>query len=98
MTLGKQGVGRIDVVCPGFVSDCLETLEEIGIEGKQTFLQAGGREFHTIACLNDQPAWIAALADIAREHLHGWIDRDRGILEAAAQQAAQRARTLGASR
>ena len=96
--LGKQGVGRIDVVCPGFVSDCLETLEEIGIEGKQTFLQAGGREFHTIACLNDQPAWIAALADIARDHLHGWIDRDRAILEAAAQQAAQRARTLGASR
>jgi len=46
----------VDVFCPGFVSDCLETLEEIGIEVKQAFLGAGGREFHAIPCLNEQPS------------------------------------------
>jgi ferrochelatase len=63
--LAQQKVERIDVVCPGFVSDCLETLEEIGIEARQTFLTAGGREFHLIPCLNESPEWIAALAAIA---------------------------------
>jgi protoporphyrin/coproporphyrin ferrochelatase len=63
--LAQQKVERVDVVCPGFVSDCLETLEEIGIEARQTFLTAGGREFHLIPCLNESPEWIAALADIA---------------------------------
>ena len=62
--LAKEGVGRVDVVCPGFVADCLETLEEIGIEVKQAFLGAGGREFHSIPCLNEQPQWIAALVDL----------------------------------
>ena len=55
---GKQGIARVDVICPGFVADCLETLEEIGIEGKTEFLNAGGKEFHLIACLNENPAWI----------------------------------------
>ena len=62
--LAKEGVGRVDVVCPGFVADCLETLEEIGIEVKQAFLGAGGREFHAIPCLNEHPHWIAALVDL----------------------------------
>ena len=55
---------RVDVVCPGFVADCLETLEELGIRGKEVYLHAGGREFHLIPCLNDAPEWIAALARI----------------------------------
>ena len=55
----------MDVVCPGFVADCLETLEEIGIEARQAYLTAGGGEFHLIPCLNESPEWIAALADIA---------------------------------
>jgi ferrochelatase len=63
--LAKQGTRRVDVVCPGFVSDCLETLEEIAIEARHAFLGAGGREFHALACLNESPEWIAALADIA---------------------------------
>ena len=63
--LARQDVGRVDVVCPGFVADCLETLEEIGIEGRRAFLTAGGREFHLIPCLNESPEWIAALAAIA---------------------------------
>ena len=62
--LAKGGTQRVDVVCPGFVSDCLETLEEIAIEGRQAFLGAGGREFHALPCLNESPEWIQALAKI----------------------------------
>lgn len=60
------------MVCPGFVSDCLETLEEIAIEGKDLFIRAGGQEFHYIPCLNERADWIQALTDITREHLAGW--------------------------
>jgi len=58
--LPREGVRRVDVFCPGFVADCLETLEEIGIEGRATFTGAGGAEFHQIPCLNEHPFWIAA--------------------------------------
>jgi len=64
--LGGKGLKRVDVFCPGFVSDCLETLEELGIRGKHVYLNAGGKEFHLIPCLNESPRWIAALAEIAR--------------------------------
>jgi ferrochelatase len=70
--LGKRGVKRVDVVCPGFTADCLETLEEIAMEGRQEFLTSGGKEFHYIPCLNDDPAWIAGLGAIAQKHLAGW--------------------------
>lgn len=63
--LAKGGTGRIDVFCPGFVSDCLETLEEIAIEGRKVFLDAGGKEFHALPCLNESPEWIAALGKLA---------------------------------
>jgi ferrochelatase len=72
--LGRQKTGRVDVICPGFVSDCLETLEEIAIEGKARFLGAGGREFHAIPCLNERSDWIHALADIVLNNLPGWTD------------------------
>jgi len=65
VALAKQGTKRVDVICPGFASDCLETLEEIGIEGRQAFLGAGGREFHALPCLNESPEWILALSRIA---------------------------------
>jgi ferrochelatase len=65
--LPKRGVKRLLVICPAFVSDCLETLEEIGIRGRETFLQAGGREFAQIPCLNGHPLWIAALEKMAKE-------------------------------
>jgi ferrochelatase len=71
--LAKEGIRRVDVACPGFVSDCLETLEEIALEGRATFLQGGGAEFHAIPCLNERPAWIAALADLAMRNLEGWL-------------------------
>jgi ferrochelatase len=70
--MGKAGVGRVDVICPGFTSDCLETLEEINMEAREAFLHAGGQAFHYIACLNDSPLAIDALAAVATQHLSGW--------------------------
>lgn len=70
----KHGVRRLDVVCPAFVSDCLETMEEIAIEGRETFHAAGGDEFRYIPCLNDNPDWLDALTDLAKENLQGWVD------------------------
>jgi ferrochelatase len=92
--LAVNGLERVDVMCPGFTADCLETLEEIDIEARAAFLGAGGKEFHYIACLNDQHAWIAALADIAQRHLQGWPSRPPDASELDAQQ--RRARRLGA--
>jgi ferrochelatase len=63
--LARQGAQRVDVVCPGFVSDCLETLEEIGIAARRAFVDAGGREFYAVSCLNDSAEWIEALAALA---------------------------------
>ena len=70
--LAREGTRRVDVICPGFISDCLETLEEIAMEAKQDFLTAGGKEFHYVPCLNEDHAWIAGLADIAEQHMIGW--------------------------
>jgi len=70
--LAAEGVKRIDVMCPGFAADCLETLEEIAQEARDAFLQAGGQEFRYIPALNDQHEWIAALAAITIRHLQGW--------------------------
>jgi ferrochelatase len=64
--LASHGSRRVDVVCPGFVCDCLETLEEIGIAARRAFLAAGGEELYLLSCLNESPEWIAALAVIAR--------------------------------
>lgn len=74
--LGREGVERVDLLCPGFTADCLETLEEIAMEGKADFLSAGGRVYHYIPCLNERPDWIAALADIVGTHLQGWPTRE----------------------
>lgn len=73
--LGSARVSRVDVMCPGFPADCLETLEEIAMEGRNAFLEAGGKAFHYIPCLNDSNAWITALAAIADRHLAGWPTR-----------------------
>ena len=89
--LARSGVRRVDVVCPGFVADCLETLEEIAIEGKQAFLSSGGGEFHYIGCLNSDPQWVGALADLVEQELQGWPTRDAadaGELRDRAQRAA----------
>ncbi len=72
IAMGKAGVKRVDVICPGFTSDCLETLEEINMEAREAFLHSGGQEFHYIPCLNDDPEWITALCNLAQQHLQGW--------------------------
>ena len=96
--LGAQGVGRVDVACPGFAADCLETLEEIAIEGRQTFLSAGGKAFNYIPTTNDQGPWMTALTIIALENLQGWVsaDWDAKAAESLGQAARERARALGA--
>ena len=93
--LAKQGVKRVDVICPGFVSDCLETLEEIGLECKAAFLRSGGKEFHCIPCLNERHEWIAALASLVRAHLGNWLEVQRPA-QAELMQSAQRATEMGA--
>lgn len=95
--LGRTGTRRVDVVCPGFTSDCLETLEEIGMECRDAFLAAGGKDFRYIPCLNDETEWIAALGNIAQQHLAGWPTlAPPDAKELAAQK--ERALALGAPR
>jgi ferrochelatase len=65
--LAKAGTKKLLVICPSFVADCLETLEEIGIRGWQSFRDAGGEELTLIPCLNEHPLWIAALEKIVRD-------------------------------
>jgi len=88
----------VDVICPGFAADCLETLEEIAMEGRDAFLGAGGKEYHYIPTTNDSPAFMAALTRIALENLHGWASAewDAQAAEAEARASAARARDLGA--
>ena len=90
--LAKKGVGRVDVMCPGFVADCLETLEEIDQEVRAAFIAAGGKEFGYIPCLNDQHEWIAALAAVAIRHMGGWPTET----PESETLAASRIRALGA--
>ena len=70
--MAQEGIKSVDVVCPGFTGDCLETLEEISMEAHEAFMHAGGQKFNYIACLNDSPVWITALANITAQHLGGW--------------------------
>lgn len=70
---GRTGMESVHVLCPGFPADCLETLEEIAVENRAVFQEAGGGEFHYIGGLNDRPSHIFALTELARRHLAGWI-------------------------
>ncbi len=67
--LAREGVNRLFVICPAFVADCLETIEEIGMRGRDSFLESGGRDFAQIPCLNERDDWVKALADIVRRTL-----------------------------
>jgi len=73
--LGSEGVKRVDVACPGFAADCLETLEEIALEGKAAFVEAGGKDFHYIPTTNDTPPWMTAISIIVMENLEGWTPK-----------------------
>jgi ferrochelatase len=72
VAMAQQGVKNVDVICPGFTSDCLETLEEIQQEAQEAFLHAGGEKFSYIPCLNNNPVWIDALAAISLDHMRNW--------------------------
>jgi ferrochelatase len=99
--LARDGVKSVDVVCPGFVSDCLETLEEIAIEARRAFLEAGGETFRYVECLNEAPEFVAALGALVERQAAGWptraleadasVRRDRALVERRA-----RAMELGA--
>jgi len=93
--LGKAKLRRLDVFTPGFVADCLETLEELAIGGKRTYRAAGGGDYDVIPCLNEHPRWIAALADVVLANLQGWLlpppsvaEREATLARAKAQGAA----------
>jgi ferrochelatase len=70
--LGQSGVEQVDVVCPGFAADCLETLEEIAMQGAEQFRAAGGQRLEYIPALNADDAHVAALASLVRRHGAGW--------------------------
>ncbi|MEJ2575816.1 MAG: ferrochelatase [Gammaproteobacteria bacterium] len=70
--LPGEGVKRVDVICPGFSADCLETLEEVAMENRDIFLEAGGEAYRYIPCLNDRPEHVDALADLVASHTRGW--------------------------
>jgi ferrochelatase len=71
--LARKGVKRLAVVTPGFAADCLETIEEIGIENRDIFLEHGGEKFTRIACLNDSGPGVDVLEAVVRRELQGWV-------------------------
>jgi protoporphyrin/coproporphyrin ferrochelatase len=94
-SLPSKGVKKLHVVCPGFPADCLETLEEMAMEGKETFMHAGGTHYDYIPALNDHPLLIKTLTDIAMTHLQGWLVPPPTPTQLAAQ--VDRAKSLGAA-
>lgn len=94
--LPEKGIRSVDVFCPGFSSDCLETIEEIDEENRDYFLKAGGERFAYIPALNSEPGHIEALVQLIEENLHGWTantanaeDSDQGRARALAMGADQ---------
>jgi ferrochelatase len=69
---GKDGINSVDVICPAFSADCLETLEEIQVENKEYFVEAGGEIFNYIPALNDNPDHIELLSELVQQHTQGW--------------------------
>ncbi len=99
--LGREGLSRLDVICAGFPTDCLETIEEIGGENREIFEGAGGGELHYIPALNDRDDHIAALADLVLQHTRGWPETDPAepaATEADRQTSRERALALGAEK
>lgn len=76
--LARRGVAHLDVTCPGFVADCLETLEEIAIEGRDSFLAAGGKRLRYLDCPNGDPGFIRALGALVARHMAGWPCEGQG--------------------
>lgn len=96
--LGREGVQSVHVICPGFSADCLETLEEISLQDRDIFLQAGGKHFGYIPCLNDDPLHVEALCAIVGQHLGGWPVNEESDMQQALAARKERATALGAGR
>ena len=94
---GAEGVGSVQVVCPGFAVDCLETLEEVAVENRGYFLGAGGRDYGYIPALNDGPAQVQALAELVRRHVSGWPEAEGVADPEAGRRRLERAKAAGAS-
>ncbi|MEY4766876.1 MAG: hypothetical protein RI907_3549 [Pseudomonadota bacterium] len=93
--LARQGCDSVDLICPGFVADCIETLEEINMEVREAFLTEGGKAFSYIPCLNDQREWVHALGGLTQQHLQGWPTASAQVPDEAQLKAqAQRARDM----
>lgn len=90
--LAAEGIKTVQVVCPGFATDCLETLEEIAMENAELFVAAGGAQLDYIAALNDAPAHVAALGSIIAQHVQHWP----GLLVGGGGDRLQRAQQLAA--
>ena len=71
--LAARGIKRVFVATPGFTTDCLETIDEIGYEAREAFRHAGGEELDACRCLNDHPAWVAAMRALVVEEGQGWL-------------------------
>lgn len=95
--LAGEGLQSVDLMCPGFVSDCLETLEEIADECREAFLHAGGKQFSYIPCLNERHDWITALTQLIQRHTADWIAHPSDD-DTARAEAQRRAVGLGAVR
>lgn len=96
--LPAQGVKKVQVVCPGFSADCLETLEEVAIENRAVFLEAGGADYAYIPCLNERPEHIDALAGLVASHVRGWMPPlSREVAASELSQRKSRAVNCGAS-
>jgi len=100
--LAHQGVKSVDVVCPGFSADCLETLEEINMENREIFLNRGGSEFDYIPCLNANDFHINALSELVIQHSFGWPETmpgwDAGLQAVEANKTCERAIKMGSNR
>jgi protoporphyrin/coproporphyrin ferrochelatase len=89
IALAQQSIKRVDLICPGFTSDCLETLEEISQEAREAYLHAGGESFHYIPCLNDSQTWVQGMYALSKEHMGGWslTPADANALATSRQEA-----------
>jgi protoporphyrin/coproporphyrin ferrochelatase len=100
--LPAQGVKAVDIICPGFSADCLETLDEIDMENREVFLQAGGQHYRYIPALNDNPEHIEALCEVLTAHMFGWPETmpnwDAGKQAVEEKHSRERALKMGAKK
>jgi len=94
-TLPAKGIKNINVICPGFAADCLETIEEIDEENREYFMEAGGESFSYIPALNDQAAHVDMLVSLVKQHSSGWPEGERIEINKPAELEASRARAMG---